>query len=326
MSKVTVLVAVYNATRFLPKCLDSLLCQSMSDLQVICIDDGSTDDSLVLLQTYASRDARIQIISLPENHGQAFARNQGLKEAKGEYVCFLDADDWFSPDAIERAVEVFEHEADTDCVLFNVEYCYPDRVETYPMPDFDVLTGKEAFRLSLDWQIHGVYMVRTKIHQRFPYDDTCKSYSDDNTTRLHYLASRSVRRCEGTYHYLQHSGSVTHAIGVGRFDFLKANESMKRQLVALQVSDDILNQWETTRQLVLVDLYMFYFCHGKELPKDDAAYGLKEMKRIWGNIERSRLDHRLTGKFGYRPMPSWWLFRLQEWLYFTMRGLLKKNK
>lgn len=325
MAKVTVLVAAYNAAHFLPRCLDSLTGQTLADVQVVCIDDCSTDATLTLLQQYAQADNRIEVIHLPTNHGQAFARNEGLKQATGHYVCFLDADDWFSPDALQMAVDEFEQHPEADCVLFDVDYVYPDHSERCAMPPFQQLTGNEAFRLSLDWQIHGVYMVRTELHRRFPYDDTCKTYSDDNTTRLHYLNARQVRRCRGVYHYLQHEQSATHQVSVRRFDFLKANESMKRQLEATGAGHDVMQQWETTRLLVLIDCYMFYHVHGCQLTKQEATYGLSEMHRVWGNIDRYLIDgnHR---KFGYCLMPFWWMFRAQEWLYFTLRGLLGKNK
>ena len=84
MSKVTVLVAVYNAEAWLARSLDSLLAQTMRDLQIVCIDDASTDGSLQLLQQYAEHDERIEVMALSENHGQAYARNQGLQRAQGE--------------------------------------------------------------------------------------------------------------------------------------------------------------------------------------------------------------------------------------------------
>ena len=325
-TKVSVLVAVCNAEMWLSRCLDSLLAQTHHDLQILCIDDASTDGSLALLRRYQQQDERVQVIALSENHGQAYARNQGLKLADGDYVCFLDADDWYSPDALEQAVSVFQQYDDTDCVLFDVDYVYPHRSELYAMPSFTSLTGQEAFRLSLDWTIHGVYMVRLALHQRYPYDDTCRSFSDDNTTRLHFLASRSVRRCQGVYHYLQHAASVTHACDVRRFDFLRAGESMKRQLQALHMDADVMRLWETQRMLTLVDLYMFYHCHAHKLPPDDAAYGLQELKRVWATIEPRLLIDGRTRKFGYRLMPTWTLFRLQEWLYFTLRGWMGKNR
>ena len=326
MDKVSVLIAVYNASEYLPACLDSLLRQTHADFQAICIDDASTDDSLTVLQTYAARDARIELLHLDTNQGQAHARNLGLQKVKGEYVCFLDADDWLETDALSKALEVFSQHSLTDAVLFNVSMDYADHSEYYVMPAFDVLKGMEAFRMSLTWQIHGVYMVRTAIHLQHPYDETCKSYSDDNTTRLHFIASREVRRCSGVYHYRQHSTSVTHAVSVLRFDYLRANESMRDALLRLGVDSLCVAEYETHRWLNLVDIYMFYFVHGKELPREDADYGLRELHRVWESIDRSQLSPAVVRKFGYRPMPSWRLFRLQEWLYFTIRGFMGKNK
>lgn len=324
MPKVSVLVAVYNAEPFLRECLDSLLAQTHKDIQVVCVDDASTDGSLALLRKYADRDPRIEVMTLKENHGQAYARNQALKRSTGDYVCFLDSDDWLSPDALEQAIGVFEAHPSTDCVLFQVDIMHTPVVR-YPLPPFDVLTGEEAFRQSIGWQIHGVYMVRTALHLRYPYDDTCRSYSDDNTTRLHYLHSREVRQCQGVYYYRQHPSSTSHVIDVRQFDRLKANESMKETLLLEGTTPEIIRQWENIRMMVLVDCYMFYHMHGHELSASDRHHALSEMHRVWQNIDRRLLDPVKTCKFGYWPMSNWWLFRLQEWAYFTLRGLMGKN-
>ena len=106
--KITVLVAVYNAEKYLRDCLDSLVGQTLKEIQVLCVDDASTDHSWSILQEYATLDKRIEIIHLDKNGGQANARNIALKLAKGLYTCFLDSDDWLSPDALEQAVLKFE--------------------------------------------------------------------------------------------------------------------------------------------------------------------------------------------------------------------------
>lgn len=326
MCDVTVLMAVYNAEAFLCESLDSLLAQTILErLQIVCVDDASTDGSLQILQNYASLFPQIEVIALDENHGQAYARNQALRKARGRYVCMLDADDSYSPDALQQAVAVFEQEEQTDCVLFEVSMDWPDHSERYPMPTSVTFSGQEAFRMSLTWQIHGIYMVRADIHHRYPYDDACRLYSDDNTTRMHYLASRQVGRCGGVYHYRQHSASATHQTSVLRFDYLRANESMKRQLMEVGAPSDVLALYENHRWLNLVDVYMFYFVHGRELPPADRSYGLSELHRVWQTIDRGLLSPQTTRKLGYRPMPRWWLFRLQEWVYFTLRGLVGKN-
>ncbi len=323
--KVSILVAVYNAEKYLRQCLDSLCRQSLRDIQIICIDDASTDDSPRILNEYQTKDDRVELIRSSRNRGQAHARNLGLRQARGQYICFLDSDDWMAPDALEKAVDTFESHPQTDSVLFHTIYYYAeDRQEQYAMPPFEVLKGEDAFVKSLTWQIHGVYMVRADIHSRYPYDESAHAFSDDNTTRLHYLASREVRQCDGVYYYRQHSASTSHKVSPYRFDYLIANRSMKRQLIEIGVSDEILTIYENHRWLNVVDLYMFYHFHRRQLLPADAAQGFRQIKAAWQTIETNRLRPSLRGKFGYMPLHfSWALFRLQEECYFTLRKLIK---
>lgn len=323
--KVSVLVAVYNSEDYLGQCLDSLRWQTMGNLQVICVDDASTDRSLEILRQYQAIDPRIEVIGLPENHGQAYARNVALRQARGEYICFLDSDDWMADDSLEKAVSVFAEHPRTGCVLFHTLYYYSaSRIEPFAMAPFDVISGYDAFVESLTWKIHGVYMVKADIHQRFPYDESAHAFSDDNATRLHYLASEEVRTCSGIYYYRQHADSVSHQTSIRRFDYLTANTSMRNMLVDLSLNSDIIDIYENHRWLNVVDIYMFYFRYRHGLKPTDAAQGLAEIRRAWETIEPGRLLPRNRFKFGYCPMkPFWWLFRLQEELYFTLRKMLK---
>ena len=169
-------------------------------------------------------------------------------------------------------------------------------------------------------------MIGSDIHQQHPYDETCRLYSDDNTTRIHYICSRQVRRCEGRYYYRQHPDSSTRRISVSRFDYLKANESMRRQMQTLNLPLEILDEYENHRWLNMIDVYMFYHVHGGELSFTDRAYGVSELRRIWASIDRRTLKKETITKFGYRPCKSWQMFRLQEWLYFALRRFLGKNR
>ncbi|MBQ9726254.1 MAG: glycosyltransferase [Kiritimatiellae bacterium] len=99
---VSVVVPVHDARDYLRPCLDSVLAQSLGDIECICVDDGSTDDSLAILKEYEARDARVRVFH-QENATAGAARNRGLEEARGDYVSFLDADDVFAPDMLETA-------------------------------------------------------------------------------------------------------------------------------------------------------------------------------------------------------------------------------
>ena len=91
--KVSVIVPVYNVEKYLRECLNFLVNQTLKEIEIICINDGSEDSSLEILNEYASKDSRFVIIN-QENSGQSVARNKGLDIAKGEYIGFVDSDDW----------------------------------------------------------------------------------------------------------------------------------------------------------------------------------------------------------------------------------------
>lgn len=98
--KISIIIPVYNVAQYLPACLDSVLGQYFPDFEVICVNDGSTDDSLVILEEYAAKHPQLKIIN-QGNAGTASARNHGVVEAKGDYVWFVDSDDWVEKDALQ---------------------------------------------------------------------------------------------------------------------------------------------------------------------------------------------------------------------------------
>ena len=96
MAKVSVIIPVYNVEPYLKQCMDSVVGQTLKDIEIICVDDGSTDGSLDILKEYATEDSRIQIIE-QKNAGAGAARNNGMRHATGKYLSFLDSDDFFEP-------------------------------------------------------------------------------------------------------------------------------------------------------------------------------------------------------------------------------------
>lgn len=122
MVKVSVIVPVYNAERYLKKCIDSICSQTLQEIEIICVDDGSTDGSLQILKNYAENDSRIKVLT-QDNLFAGVARNHGMQYASGQYLAFLDADDYFKEDMLEKMY----HTAESDCsdivICRYMEYC-----------------------------------------------------------------------------------------------------------------------------------------------------------------------------------------------------------
>lgn len=125
---ISIIVPVYNVEKYLPQCLDSLIGQTYRDIEIICVNDGSTDGSLNVLEQYAAKDARIRVIS-QGNQGPSEARNKGIEFAKGEWFMFVDSDDWIELDCCEQ---VMAQTINRDMVSFS----YRREFKSSPAPKY----------------------------------------------------------------------------------------------------------------------------------------------------------------------------------------------
>lgn len=123
MTKVSIIVPVYNVEKYVKKCIKSLMNQTLEDIEIIVVNDGSTDNSLSIVEELAQEDNRIKIYT-KENGGLSDARNYGLKKAKGKYIAFLDSDDYVKTDLYEKMYEKAKKEK-SDMVECNFFWTYP---------------------------------------------------------------------------------------------------------------------------------------------------------------------------------------------------------
>ncbi len=139
--KVSTIIPVYNAEDYLNQCLDSVITQSLDEIEIVCVNDGSTDNSLKILEEYSNNDDRIVIIT-QENAGLGAARNTGMKYAKGEYINFLDSDDWLDIDACAILYETAKmHES--DLIIFKTKPFDEDTGEFFEREDYNLESLKK---------------------------------------------------------------------------------------------------------------------------------------------------------------------------------------
>ncbi|AWI33745.1 glycosyltransferase family 2 protein [Helicobacter apodemus] len=141
-SKVAIIIPVYNVEQYLRQCLDSLLSQTLKSLQILCVNDGSTDKSLNILEEYANKDKRIQILN-KENGGQGSARNLGIAYVNAECVYFVDSDDWLEIDALEKFYTLLQ-KSNADIVLSGA-LAYVDDTQKFFPTDFSNILHKTPY-------------------------------------------------------------------------------------------------------------------------------------------------------------------------------------
>ncbi len=154
MPKVSVIIPIYNVEKYLPKCLNSVINQTLSDIEIVCVNDGSTDDSGKVLDKYAKKDKRIKVIT-QKNQGLAVSRNNGLSKCEGDYVYFLDSDDYIDKHTLKIL---------TDAIINDKSDMAQGHIKCFGKVSTDVLTRKQK---GFDWYMKktGIYTVQPDIRK-----------------------------------------------------------------------------------------------------------------------------------------------------------------
>ena len=179
--KISVILPIYNVEQYLKQSLDSVVNQTLKEIEIICVDDCSTDNSYKILQEYASKDSRFVVLKQDKNQGSGAARNRALDIAKGEYIMFLDPDDWFELDACELCYNQIK-ENNNDLVVFKYNKFY-EKYEIKEVKDREIkpfLKAKDKKKIIIS-DLETNYLVSAFIW-RFCYK---KELINSNNIRFH---------------------------------------------------------------------------------------------------------------------------------------------
>ena len=219
--KITVIVPVYNAEPYLHRCLDSLVAQTYADFEAIIVDDGSMDGSREVCDEYAAKEPRFVVLH-KVNGGVSTARNAGLDRAHGDYIMFVDADDWIEPDALDLAAKVIRHrQVDAVCMGFVENHDAAERESYHEVIEggtqvrrwiCEIMAGQAAA------STHGVnlYAPWAKLYKKdvieshhLRFDKELKVAQDFWFNLCYFIRCRSIV-VDNTvvYHYFQSNGSL----------------------------------------------------------------------------------------------------------------------
>ncbi len=214
MKKISIIVPVYNVEKYLAQCLDSILNQTFKDFECICVNDGSTDNSLKILQEYAQKDKRFKIIT-QENKGLSGARNTGIRNTNTKYITFIDSDDWVT----ENYLEVLYNElAETNADIVRASYKFYYQKENL----YKSARIRKIHKINYNTNIERLYkgyagaFVWAKIYRTSLIKDNDiwfyegRNAEDCPFTAMLYLYSPNIKFIDSElYFYRKHSLSIT---------------------------------------------------------------------------------------------------------------------
>ena len=219
-SLVTVIIPVYNVEAYLEKCLDSVIHQTYTNLDIIVVNDGSTDGSMTILEKWASKDSRLRVIT-KANQGLSAARNAGLDTLKPEteFISFVDSDDWLPHDAIQNMVNcILERQADVVCGLYDAFLSNGTKISTCSQdhfPDGNVITREKMFELLVKHLKFKYFFAWGKLYRKEILDGfhypVGKFFEDSSCHRIYGQCKRITFLNKVVYHYLRRPGSIAHS-------------------------------------------------------------------------------------------------------------------
>ena len=217
--KLSVIVPVYNVENYLDKCLDSLVNQTLKELEIIVVNDGSTDSSQKIIDKYVKKHSNIKSY-IKKNSGLSDTRNFGIRRATGEYITFIDSDDWVRLDMYQKMYEKAK-DGDFDIVACDINYVYPDhKKRVYTNPKGDTKNIKEVF-------INLYPAVCTKIFKRELFIDNNLEFKSGvwyEDVELMYRILPFIKNIgvvhEDFYQYLQRKKSITSTVSPKIYDYV----------------------------------------------------------------------------------------------------------
>ncbi len=215
--KLSVIVPMYNVSSYVRECLDSLVCQTLQDMEVIMVDDGCTDDTPSIAQEYANYNMNFHLIH-KKNGGLSDARNYGMKFAKGEYIGFLDSDDFVEPTLYEKMIQVAEE--GNDIVVTDIEYYYAFHPEKcYVMKglsSWDAPTIQKRALLSPMFAWNKIYRASLFKENELQYP-VGTWYEDIPVTTILFAKAKNIGYLEECLmHYRQREDSIMASVASAR--------------------------------------------------------------------------------------------------------------
>lgn len=290
--KVTIIIPVFNGEQYLNETIDSFVNQTYNNWELICVDDGSTDRSINILNKYSQHDNRIKVYKKTNEGIAAKGVKLGLKFATGDYFMYSSQDDLVSKRLLEYGVERVK-ETKADFVLPDMKWYFEKKyIDKYQGLNGDrecILSGNIAFLLSLDWQIHGFGLIDMNLVKSIGWYDYGYN-SDEYTTRVIFYNAKKVAFSKGVFYYRQDNpNAITKKISFKLFDALETNTRLIKFIIGKDLGSEYLIRMNNIAFKKLRSLLVIYFNNKNLLSNAEKKSIIKKMKSAYDFIKKDFL-------------------------------------
>ena len=262
-SKVSIIIPVYNVEKYIRRCIDSVLSQTYRDFECIIVDDCSPDKCPEICNDYAKRDSRIKVIHKTQNEGLPQARKTGFENSSGEYIIFIDSDDWIEPNMIEKLYSAaFESDADISACDF---YKYNEHDYEYGIQTLDTINNLNNLGF-VHWCAVWNKLFRREIvaHIKFP---KAGKYEDRVITQqILYFSKKIVKVPYPFYHYTYNHDSMFRKISVKMYSEWRDNILFVINILHDNLKDKFIFKKSNINEYV--NNFKFNILTNKELRRD----------------------------------------------------------
>lgn len=328
MAKVSIIVPCFKVEKYIDRCMESIVNQTLKDIEIILVDDLSPDNTPCKCDEWAKKDSRIIVVHKKENEGLGFARNTGLQYAHGEYVAFLDSDDWFERDMMERLYnECIKENLDVIYSEFNVDeypgyrvvlrpehlYVGKDEIEQLRL---DIVGAEPSYISGVKFQCSackGLYRKKLIDKYKLHFLSEREYISEDSLFNLNvlYFAEKVKTVPWQFYHYCLNNASLTHTYRPDRW------EKLLKMLDVMETSVKISNKKELRLRLARTAIFYSMSAIMNEIrnPESTKNQALDGIKAICNNEKLCAF------------MKDYPIHRLPlKWIVFTLALKLKLSR
>ncbi len=346
MTKISIIVPVYNVEQYIDKCLESLVNQTFRDIEIIIVDDGSPDNSSAIYNRYAERDQRIKVVK-KENAGVSEARNTGMEVATGEFFMFVDSDDWLPLDSCEILYSQYE-KTQADMILADTYLVINGKIqkndvfsEAFTTTDLNFLKAYQKTCIgycynpkpAIKWNIPGLGSPWNKLFKasiirenNLKFDQYVKGIYDDNLFTLYYLSNiKSLSYVKRPVYYFRLvDGSLTQGYKANTLDI---NERIFTRINDFMESTNDKKYFMEAFYVYVIrrfskSMNVYFFANNNTKTKKEVFSELKKVmnsepyKTAVKNVDSSRLlkNHKVVTMIARLQSPRimWWCLKIKR--------------